>query len=102
VTNLGNRSDQLRQSSWPTWAIDEDEERAVNVLPFNPLKDKLLYQKSLEKDWGIQFSHTIEEQIGGQLQAGFALTDIYHDTNGEGHLHELNIPTFYATRCIKK
>jgi SAM-dependent methyltransferase len=84
------------------YVFDEDEGKAVNALPFNPLKDNLLYQKSLENNWGIQFSHTIEEQIGGQLQAGFTLTDIFHDTNGEGRLRELNIPTFYATRCIKK
>ena len=44
----------------------------------------------------------IEEQIGGQLQAGFILTDIYQDTNGTGRLHEYNIPTFWATRAIKR
>lgn len=30
------------------------------------------------------------------------LTDIYQDTNGIGRLHEFNVPTFYATRAIKK
>ena len=49
----------------------------------------------------MQFSHTLEEQIGSQLKAGFCLTDIYEDTNGYGRLHELNIPTFFATRAIK-
>ena len=44
----------------------------------------------------------MEEQIGGQLKAGFTLVDIYEDTNGEGYLHELNIPTFIATKSIKK
>ena len=38
---------------------------------------------------------------GGQLKAGFLLTDLYEDTNGEGYLHELNIPTFLATRAVK-
>ena len=71
-------------------------------LPFNPLKDKELYEKSLKNDWGIQFSHTIEEQIGGQLQAGFILTDIFEDINGQGRLHDFNVPTFYATRAVKK
>lgn len=82
--------------------IFNDEETAiVTKLPFNPLKDKQLYEDSLKNYWGIQFSHTIEEQIGGQLQAGFLITDIYQDTNGEGRLHELNIPCFYATRAVK-
>lgn len=73
----------------------------VQKLPFNPLKDKELYEASVKNDWGIQFSHTIEEQIGGQLKAGFMLTDIYQDTNGAGRLHEFNVPTFYATRVVK-
>jgi hypothetical protein len=47
---------------------------------------------------GVQFSHTIEEQIGGQLKAGLTLLDIYQDTNGTGRLHELNIPSYWATR----
>lgn len=84
------------------YIFDEDETTVTYKLPFNPLKDKKQYEDSIKNDWGIQFSHTIEEQIGGQLQAGFILTDIYQDTNGSGKLHEHNIPTFYATRAIKK
>ena len=38
---------------------------------------------------------------GGQLQAGFHLTDLYEDTNGQGNLHRHNIPSFIATRCVK-
>lgn len=84
------------------YLFDEDETTLAYKLPFNPLKDQELYQRSLEKDWGIQFSHTIEEQIGGQLKAGFVLTDIYQDTNNQGKLYEFNVPTFYATRAVKK
>lgn len=83
------------------FVFDDDETNAVHKLPFNPLKDEKLYELSIKNDWGIQFSHPIEEQIGGQLKAGFILTDIYQDTNGSGRLHELNVPTFYATRAIK-
>lgn len=83
------------------YLFDDDEKVAVQRLPFNPLKDKALYDMSIANDWGIQFSHTVEEQVGGQLKAGFILTDIYHDTNGAGHLHELKAPTFYATRSVK-
>lgn len=83
------------------YLFDDDETALVHKLPFDPLSDRELYEKSLASDWGIQFSHTVEEQIGGQLQAGFTLTDIYHDTNGSGRLHELNAPTYYATRAVK-
>ena len=83
------------------YLFDDDEREIVNPLPFNPLKDKALYEHSIKNDWGIQFSHTIEEEIGGQLRAGFLLCDIYEDTNGTGNLHEHGAPTFYATKAIK-
>lgn len=83
------------------YVFDDDEKMIVRKLPFNPLKDHKLYEECMKNDWGNQFSHTIEEQIGGQLRAGFVLTDIYQDRNGTGRLHEYNIPCFYATRSVK-
>jgi hypothetical protein len=41
----------------------------------------------------------MEEQIGGQLKAGFVLTDLYEDTDNEG-IGEY-IPNFIATRAVK-
>lgn len=83
------------------YIFDEEEREAKYALPFNPLKDPALYELSMKNDWGIQFSHTLEEQIGGQLKAGFTLTGLYEDTNGAGRLHELNVPSFVAARCVK-
>lgn len=83
------------------YIFDEDETELKYALPFNPLQDPQLFEASVRNNWGIQFSHTLEEQIGGQLRAGFLLTDLYEDTNGAGRLHEMNIPSFIATRCIK-
>ena len=83
------------------YLFDEGETEAKYALPFNPLKDPALYELSMKNNWGIQFSHTLEEQIGGQLKAGFTLTNLYEDTNGSGKLHELNVPAIIATRCIK-
>jgi len=81
--------------------FDDDELEVKNALPFDPLSNPELCRKLQESDDGVQFSHTIEEQINGQLLAGFTLTAVYEDTNGIGHLHELNIPTFWATRAVK-
>ncbi len=81
--------------------INSDEKLIVNSLPFNPLQNPEQMKFLVEDDGGVQFSHTLEEQIGGQLEAGFRLTDVYEDTNGTGYLHELNIPTFWATRAVK-
>ena len=79
----------------------EDETSVVNSLPFNPLKNPEYMRQLEEFDGGVQFSHTLEEQIGGQLRAGFRLTDLFEDTNGEGRLHDLNIPSFIATRAVR-
>jgi len=59
----------------------------------------------MEEDWGIRSSHTIhtiEEQIGEQLQAEFISTDIYGDTDDTNQLYAYNIPTYYATRAVKR
>ncbi len=83
------------------WIFDDNEEKVIHSLPFNPLKDRSIYEELMAKDMGLQFSHTFEEQIGGQLKTGFRLLDIYEDTNGAGPLHDKNIPTFMATRSQK-
>jgi SAM-dependent methyltransferase len=84
------------------YVFDEDEGLLTKPLPFDPTINFDQFEKSIKNDWGIQFSHTLEEQIGGQLKAGFVLTDLYEDTNGEGKLHDLNVKTFIATRSVKR
>ena len=83
------------------YIVDPEEERIVNRLPFDPLRDPEQMAQLEAEDAGVQFSHSLEEQIGGQLEAGFALLALYEDTNGEGRLHEMNIPTFLAMRSRK-
>ena len=85
------------------YLFDDDEKyplMVTNKLPFNPLKNKELYQKLEKSDDGVQFSHTLEEQIGGQLKAGFVLKDIYEDYNNSGVLKD-HAPTFMATLSVK-
>lgn len=83
------------------YIVDESEKHIIEELPYNPLKQERRYKESIDNDYGLQFSHTIEEQIQGQLDSGFRLTNIYGDSNGSGYLKEKNIVTSYATRCIK-
>ena len=82
--------------------FDNDEERVVNTFPFNPLKNPEQMAQLEADNSGVQFSHTMEEQLGGQLRAGFTLVDLYEDTSGSGNLHEHNILTFIATRAVKR
>ena len=84
------------------FVFDDDQKTFKYRLPFNPLTDEKLYRESIENDWGIQFSHTIEEQIGGQLKAGFALKNVYQDTDASGNLHDFNVPLYFATKAVKE
>ena len=81
--------------------VGSDEKTIENTMPFNPLKNEAQRRQLEEEDGGMEFSHSLEEQLGGQLEAGFRLTHLYGDTNGEGYLHERNIETFLATRAVK-
>jgi SAM-dependent methyltransferase len=51
----------------------------------------------------LEFSHTLEDQIGGQLDVGFLLTGLYEDTYGDAEGEPLSgyLPPFIATRAVK-
>ena len=75
--------------------------KITTTLPWNPLKNPAHMPKNPEKD-SLQFSHGFQEQIGGQLKAGFLLADAYEDYDGyDNSFTKLNIPTFWATKAIK-
>lgn len=78
-----------------------DESHVVGRLPFDPLINADQMAELEATDSGVQFSHTIGEQIGGQLRAGLELLDVYDDTNGEGYLHDHGVPCFWATLARK-
>ena len=83
------------------YLVNDDETMIVNTMPFNPLKNEAQRKQLEDSDCGMQFSHTIEEQIGGQLEAGLVLTHLYGDVNGEGRLHDLNVECYLASRAVK-
>jgi len=60
-------------------------------------------QRHIETGTPLEFSHTLEDQIGGQLKAGFLLTGFYEDAYGEEENDPLTsyMPTFIATRAVK-
>lgn len=75
----------------------------VNRLPFNPLAgEDGEYERMAENGEGVQFSHSLEEQIGGQLKAGFRLKELYEDRDREGCgiLREYT-PQYMATWSVK-
>jgi len=83
------------------YLTDWDEAEIKYRLPYNPLQDKALYEKALKDNDGIQFSHTLDEQIRGQIQAGLKLVDCYEDVSGDGISARFNVPAYWATLSEK-
>ena len=83
------------------YIVDDDETSIVRGLPFDPVADPSLVESLESSDAGMQFSHSLEELLGGMLRAGLVIRDLYEDTNGEGRLHELGIPSMIAVRAEK-
>jgi hypothetical protein len=48
----------------------------------------------------FEFSHTLEDQLGGQLDAGFRLTSLYEDRHRGLRVADF-MPTYLATRAVK-
>jgi SAM-dependent methyltransferase len=57
-------------------------------------------QRYLDDEQPLEFGHTLEDQIGGQLDAGFVLTGFYED-GWPGMALADYMPIFMATRTIK-
>ena len=51
-------------------------------------------------DSAIEFSHTLEDQIGGQTDAGFHITGFYESYVDDEKIKDY-MPTFIATRALK-
>jgi len=84
------------------FAFSDDETQLETHLPFHSLKNKEQEALYLKEESGYQFSHTIEEQIGGQLRAGFRLLDIFEDKNRTGYASSFNLPFYHATLSLKE
>lgn len=74
-----------------------------HTLPFHPLRD--LTEEQIKQKQNAQmplaFSHTLTEQIGGLIKAGFEITDIYEDRDGGG-LFDKYMDSYVAVRAVKK
>ena len=85
------------------------EEKGVlevrHTLPYSDLEDasEETRRRLLEHGEPLEFSHSLEDQIGGQTDAGFLIAGLYED----GHPPEANdivsrhMPTCIATRAVK-
>jgi len=67
----------------------------IQNLPREQLEKKLKTKKPLE------FGHTLEDQIKGQIDAGFIMTGFYEDNFAGDELIDRYINTLIATRAEK-
>jgi SAM-dependent methyltransferase len=86
--------------------IEHDSDRlyVVNTIPYSDLEqlDKDRLREYLSEHEPLEYGHTLESQIGGQLKAGFVLTGFYEDRYPpEEDMLSKHIPSFAATRALK-
>lgn len=86
-----------------SFQVDEKSLKLIYPQPFSDLnslpKDKLDALK--KNNEALVFGHTWTDQIGGQLDAGFAITAMFEDHWGDENRMDAFFPTFMATRAIK-
>ncbi len=86
--------------------IEETKEplQVVNSIPYSDLESLSRQQKKRFASAGepFEFGHSLDDQIGGQLAAGFVITGMYEDRNvpEEDPLSKF-IASFMATRARK-
>jgi SAM-dependent methyltransferase len=83
-------------------AADVGEMRVRFRVPYSDLEgltpDEL--RAKAERGDPLEFSHTLEQQIGGQLEAGFLLAGLYEDAHAHYVIGKW-FPSYVATRAVK-
>lgn len=72
-------------------------------IPYSDIKSlpKGQLKRQIEAREPLEFGHTLEDQIKGQIDAGFIITGFYEDNNGGKELLDRYIDTYIATKAEK-
>jgi SAM-dependent methyltransferase len=81
-------------------ALERGELVVRHPLPFSTLDLPDAEREQVYGDGPVEFSHSLTEQIGGQLAAGFVLTDLVEATHHWGPTARY-LPGYFATRAVK-
>jgi SAM-dependent methyltransferase len=83
---------------------DRDGELRVRyVLPYadaTSLSEEEV-RRQVERGEPLEFGHTLEDQIGGQIDSGFLIAGFYEDRHGDDDPIAAHMPTLIATMAIK-
>ena len=82
------------------WDKPDEELTLKYSLPFNSRKLEKEEIITINPEYGYEFSHTLETQIGGQLKAGFAMIDFYESKDSRNRLTEF-AHDYIANLCVK-
>jgi SAM-dependent methyltransferase len=85
--------------------LEDERQERLEVrfrLPYSDLSslDEGERERLLASGRPLEFGHTLEDQLGGQLDAGFRLTALYEDRHRGLRVAEF-MPTYVATRAVK-
>jgi ubiquinone/menaquinone biosynthesis C-methylase UbiE len=84
--------------------VDDTGEVVVRYsLPYADAtsKSEEAVRRQIERGDPLEFSHTLEDQIGGQIDAGFVIAGFYEDRHRNDPI-AAHMPTYVATRAIKQ
>lgn len=83
-------------------ADDEGVLEVKHSIPYSDLtslsKEEL--SRYVDKGLPVEFGHSLTDLLGGQLDAGLVITDMYEDYMNDSPLREYH-PSYIATRAIK-
>ena len=85
------------------FADETGELRVKYELPYaapTSLDEESL-RAQIEREEPLEFSHTLEDQIGGQIDAEFVISGFYEDRHGDDDPLAAYMPTLIATRATK-
>jgi ubiquinone/menaquinone biosynthesis C-methylase UbiE len=84
-------------------ADSSGELRVRYALPYADATSKSEEEvaRQIERGEPLEFSHTLEDQIGGQIEAGFVIAGFYEDRHRDDPI-AAHMPTYIATRAIKQ
>lgn len=82
--------------------VDSGEFVVRYSLPYSDLTSltEAERQEKFGRDDALEFSHTLSAQIGGQLEAGFAIIGFYEDYRRNLPINQI-MPSYIATRSRK-
>jgi SAM-dependent methyltransferase len=82
---------------------DEGELVVRHPLPYADLRDLQPdeLQQLMDDDQPLEWGHTLEDQLGGQTDAGLQITALYED-RWSGNVLDRYTNTFIATRAVKR